>query len=796
MKNTVLLLAFLLINGVVFAQLNMQLVGQLDYGTDVNDVWAWVAPDGTEYALVGTREGLSIVSLADPAQPAEVAFVNGPSSLWRDVKAWDSYAYVSNENGSGIQIVDLSGLPGSVRDTFWTVESDGKMLDNIHNLYVDSAGYAYVAGSNLFRGGPFIIDLNENPWDPQFIGPIASIYAHDIYVRGNLAYSSELYAGQMAIYDISDKEMPILLGTQQTPYDFTHNIWLSDDGTIAFTTDERLTAPVASYDVSDPTNIRELDQFRPAATLAQGNIPHNVHVWQDWLILSYYGDGGIIVDASRPANLVEVGNFDTFLGGIGTVGAWGAYPFLPSGLVLVTDIANGLYVLEPTYVRAAWLEGQVTDADSGAPINGVNVEILSAQPNIETTDLSGDYKTGQALAGIFDVRFFKEGYLPVTASATLANGVLTVLDVSLKQASLSQISGITLRDEGGAIIVGAQVLLEGEQGNYQGISQENGLFSMEDVYEGTYRLYAGKWGYITQDLGSVSIKKDTSFTINLKQGYQDEFFFDFGWEHTLVGENGARGPWTLGEPVGTYRDNGEAVNPEFDIVGDIGDGCYQTGNVGGSSGTDDVDNAVSTLISPLMDLSTYEDPVLTYYAWFYNSGGSSAPDDSLLIQITNGIDTVILENIGSEESGSEWRPESFFHLKDYIELTASMRLILITADLEPNGHLVEAAFDFVRVREQELVSSSDEPEIVDLPVKAFPNPFREQLHLDLRELQMVQPVELRAFNQMGQQLIQLEIPGGTAIFDLPIQDWSPGVYFVRLGLPGKGNKTLKVVKVR
>ena len=128
----------------------------------------------------------------------------------------------------------------------------------------------------------------------------------------------------------------------------------------------------------DPTiflilgNIQELDQFKPLITENQGVIPHNVHVWNDWLIISYYTDGCIIVDGSRPDNLIEVGNFDTYIPTTtGFSGAWGAYPFLPSQTVLVSDRGNGCYILEPTYVRACWLEGKVTDADTGDPINGV-----------------------------------------------------------------------------------------------------------------------------------------------------------------------------------------------------------------------------------------------------------------------------------------------------------------------------------------------------------------------------------------------------------------------------------------
>jgi hypothetical protein len=52
---------------------------------------------------------------------------------------------------------------------------------------------------------------------------------------------------------------------------------------------------------------------------------------------------------TNPNQMREIGFFDTFLApasdGPGTDGAWGVYPFLPSGNVLISDITNGLFVL-------------------------------------------------------------------------------------------------------------------------------------------------------------------------------------------------------------------------------------------------------------------------------------------------------------------------------------------------------------------------------------------------------------------------------------------------------------------
>jgi len=170
-----------------------------------------------------------------------------------------------------------------------------------------------------------------------------------------------------------------------------------------FTTDEVGNAPVASYNVSDPSNIEFLDEFRPNATLGENVIPHNVHVWDDYLIVSYYSDGCIIVDASRPDNLVEVGNFDTYIpSNSGFNGAWDAYPFLPSGIILIGDIENGLFILGPTYIRAAHLEGTVTNQLTGEPVNNAQVTIDELSLT-ENTSPTGVFKTGTAIPESYTV---------------------------------------------------------------------------------------------------------------------------------------------------------------------------------------------------------------------------------------------------------------------------------------------------------------------------------------------------------------------------------------------------------
>jgi choice-of-anchor B domain-containing protein len=684
-----------------FSQLNVELLDQMDYTQNISDVWGWFDPvDSTEYALVGTATGVSVVSLEDPQNIVEVALATGASSSWRDIKTWGNYAYVTNESSGGLMVIDLSGAPDNITWTNWAPDIPGLgTLSSIHNIFIDEFGIAYLAGSNLNSGGVLFVDVATTPGSPSFIAAAPPAYNHDTYARDNIMYSSEIYAGELGIYDVSDKMNVVKLAAQQTPAAFTHNAWLNDAGDVVFTTDEKANAPVTAYDISELDNIVELDQFVPIATMGNNVIPHNVHVWEDWLIVSYYTDGGIIVDASNPSNLIEVGNWDTFLGGNGGFsGVWGAYPYLPSGLILLADIGNGLYVCGPTYVRACWLEGTVTSSATGLPIFGAEVYIQSTQANLASTGSDGTYQTGQAIPGTFDVVFSATGYTSKTVPATLENGVLTILDVQLDPIFSFSITGQTVKTIDGTPVAGAQVVLSGDGGEFSATTDGNGIFNFQGVFSGVYTLYAGAWGYLHEAIENFTVNINTPqpVIITLDKGYQDDFILDLGWTETHTASTGW---WVRGEPIGTDYD-GAFSNTDFDVDGDLGDQCFVTGNGGGGAGNDDVDNGVVTLFSPIMDLSNYNEPKLRYYTWFFNEGGNGDPNDTLKVRITNGTDEVELETIA--QSNSAWNPASEFDLAGLITLTDNMQVIFETSDLAGSGHLVEAAVDAFRVEDTSL----------------------------------------------------------------------------------------------
>ncbi len=756
---------------------NMVLLDQLQYDVSGNDIWGYVAPDGTEYALMGLRDRTSIVSLADPSNIVEVGAVYGTSSIWRDLKAWDEYAYVSNDNGGDIAIIDLRNLPNSIAHVVFQPSLDGDILQNVHNIYIDEFGFLYLAGSNLNGGAPLIYDLTQDPMNPVFAGLVTSDdplelppYAHDVYVRDNLMYTSDIYAGVFTIHDVSDKSNIQVLAAQSTPFTFTHNAWLSDDGNTIFTTDELANAPTGAYDISDLNDIKKLDEFRPSATVGRGVIPHNVHVINDFLVTSHYTDGVIIVDANKPDNLVEVGNYDTYGGPDGGFsGCWGAFPFFPSGIVLASNLEGRLDVLMPTYVRACYLEGNITNADDGNAILDANVEI-TATTATTSSDLMGAYSTGYATAGSYDVTYSHPQYFPQTITLTLTNGEITMQDVVLMPKPSYALSGQVVSAVDNAAIEGATVYMQSESAEYEVNTDASGNFTAT-VLQDTYEIYAGKWGYNTKLVSGQEVNGPVTTTVALEEGIKDEFMLDLGW--TISG-NASLGIWERGEPVGTQSGNGTVLNTDNDITTDLGDFCYVTGNGGGSPGADDVDDGITVLTSPIMDLSSMIDPYVTYYTWFVNGGGQSTPNDRLEVRLMDGNTEVVVETI--ENSLSQWRPQSVVRVKDYFETTADVQVIFETGDYGAQ-HWVEAAVDLFEVVEGfvNVADAIDE----NIQLTASPNPFSEQLVINYSLENVDDNTRLDIRNALGQIAYTTRIADAQGIHTVN-KTLEAGIYFVQI----------------
>jgi choice-of-anchor B domain-containing protein len=317
---------------------NMELISIHDYNETINDVWGY-AINNNEYALVGTNEGFSVVNISSPESPEEIFFIEGTSTIWRDIKTWQNYAYiVCDQCPDGLLIVDLNDLSGS------TYSFNTEFFNKAHNIFIDENGYLYAFGGDL--NGVMILNLNNDPMNPAFESVFSDYYLHDGMVQNDTLWGGAIYEGMFIAIDVTDKSNPILMSSHPTSSNFTHNCWVSIDGNTLFTTDEVSGAYIGAYDVSNIYDIQQLDLIQEWTGLGDV-IPHNTHVIGNYLVTSYYTSGITIIDASDPYNLIEVAYFDTSpqYEGNGFYGCWGAYPYLPSGLILATDRQNGLHIL-------------------------------------------------------------------------------------------------------------------------------------------------------------------------------------------------------------------------------------------------------------------------------------------------------------------------------------------------------------------------------------------------------------------------------------------------------------------
>ena len=424
----------------------MSLLGSIDYPlTNGIDIWGYVDSSDNEYAIVGLRDGVSFVDVTDPTNPDEKFFISDIYSVWRDIKTWNNYAYVTTESDTGLLIIDLNDLSGS---TYWHVKdfisdnsNDTIHFEAAHNLFIDENGIAYIFGASNPPGqsippnGAIILDLNSDPINPTYLGNWNDHYIHDGMVRNDTLWAACVYYGSAFCIDVLDKSSPNTIASVNTPNSFTHNVWPSDDGNYIYTTDEQGGAFVTAYNVEDLNNIYEVDRLQ--TNPGSNSIPHNSFVDGNFLVTSYYTNGTVVYDITHPDNMVEVAYYDSYLGsGWGFYGCWGTYPYLPSGNIISSDVNSGtngggkLLIYSREFQQACQLEGNITDQSNGNPISNASISIINTNFT-SSSNLNGFYQASTLDSGYFHIVFSAFGYENDTLGIYLSNGIISNLNASL-----------------------------------------------------------------------------------------------------------------------------------------------------------------------------------------------------------------------------------------------------------------------------------------------------------------------------------------------------------------------------
>jgi len=323
------------------------------YNNTYNEVWGFVQ-GGKEYAVIGSTVGTHIFDVSDPVNSHQVAFVpgayGGPNVVHRDFHDYHGYLYmVSDEGPATLQIADLSYLPDSVH----LVYDSNALFMRSHNIFIDSAtAKLFVCGgenhydvyslANPESPTLLVNCANDVSWWEPTIG-----YVHDTYVRNDTAYCNAGPNG-LFVVDFTNPGNPVLLGSLTSyPYHgYNHSGWLNKRGTVYVLADETWGYDLKLLNVTDLSDINLIDTINDGVDSL--SIPHNPIFRDDFLYCSYYHDGTYIWDVHDSSNAFIVGFYDTSTepNGMTYKGNWGVYPLLPSGIVLSSDMQNGLFVFD------------------------------------------------------------------------------------------------------------------------------------------------------------------------------------------------------------------------------------------------------------------------------------------------------------------------------------------------------------------------------------------------------------------------------------------------------------------
>jgi choice-of-anchor B domain-containing protein len=351
-----------------------------------SEIWGIVdRDDNREYAILGHRNGTAFYDVTVPGTPVLVGNIPGNVSLWREVKAYQffdaglgrhrAYAYATTEApGGGLQIIDLTDLPNSV-----TLAATIADFSTSHTLYISNIEYAgntplpgqqaflYIAGANV-GGGAFRIYSLANPIAPSLVTapPAGTGYMHDstsMLITDNRATQCvnahnpcevlvDFNETSVDLWDVTDKASPARLSTTTYPTaTYVHSGWPTANNSHIIVHDELdelrrgINTQIYTLDIADLRSPDLVTSFTGGSTATD----HNGYTIGNRYYVSHYKRGLVIFDVTNPRALTEIGSFDTYLSpsanSAGTDGAWGVYPFLPSGTLLVSDIENGMFLV-------------------------------------------------------------------------------------------------------------------------------------------------------------------------------------------------------------------------------------------------------------------------------------------------------------------------------------------------------------------------------------------------------------------------------------------------------------------
>ncbi len=330
-----------------------------------SDLWAHgdFAYTGTwncRNGLCGDRLHVWDVSNSSAPTLTDVVVVDAGTVNDVKVRADGAIAVITHEHSSdgrnGITLLDLADPAHPIVITRF---SDG-LEPGVHNVWIED-DYVFVAVDGA-GSGLHVLDISD-PASPREVAryDAGSSFLHDAYVRQGLAFLSHWNAG-LVILDVGNgiaggrPEAPVEVSRIATEGGQTHNAWYWPATGYVFVGEEDFNTPGMMHvvDASDLRNPTEVASFQLPLTA-----PHNFWLDEDRAILyaAWYENGLRAIDVSgtllgqldRQGREIATSQYGTGVGCTGGSATCTWAPQLHRGLVYVSDLNSGLWVLEPSF---------------------------------------------------------------------------------------------------------------------------------------------------------------------------------------------------------------------------------------------------------------------------------------------------------------------------------------------------------------------------------------------------------------------------------------------------------------
>lgn len=289
----------------------------------------------------------------------------------------------------------------------------------------------------------------------------------------------------------------------------------------------------------------------------------------------------------------------------------------------------------------------------------------------------------------------------------------------------------------------------------------------------------------------------------IQQDDMGDFVTELGnWTEGLPTDNATTGQWELTTPLGSWGtpgDNSTMVAPDHQNTPG-GEFCYVTqrgSSSNGAIGESDVDGGTTTLVSDVIDLSNYDNPVVTYYRWYVNNPPSGANPNAdwwqVAISDDGGSSWTRVEN--TTVSDKSWRKKAF-RIADYVNISDQFQIKFNVSDsIRPGlnldgGSLIEAALDDMAIWDNVNDVSIDEQSI---DYSIFPNPAQNSLYIKLKSTG-TELANVRILDRTGRLVLSDAFQVNSSNLLMDLSKLGQGIYFVEV-TQGELKQTKKFSKL-